>query len=445
MNTSCQVVPESSLLFIAATDKNLCTRCGTCLGVCPTGALNLDRFSYPEIDHGLCIRCGLCGRVCAGGQVNFADLSELTFGHREASTDFDGDFRQSNIGYATDARLKSGGASGGVVSALLWNMLREGTIDGCIVTRMSHENPCQGEPFIASSYQDIVDSQQSKYIVIPVNALLSKLRRVKGRYAIVALPCQVHGLRLLQREAPALFKKIHVIIGLYCATSLEPNVAEEMLHARSIDPRDVARFGFREGEWPGRIQATLTNGEVRALHQSNFKDGAINYLIYLYSPQRCQTCTDGSAEFADISVADAWSRDSVGNYQFQGQSRCLVRTEQGMKVVQQAVAAGDVILQDVTCEGAGRTHQNHTIKKKVRAPLRVARLKKKKRPVPVYDREITESGQMERSKEWIDALLLQLGKRKTIRLGLWKFLSSDLGVPLIRIRQMAKRRRFKPS
>lgn len=68
-----------------------------------------------------------------------------------------------------------------------------------------------------------------------------------GRYAIVALPCQVHGLGLLQREFPTLFRKIYVIIGLYCATTLKPHVAEEMLQARRIDKAEVTAFSFRGG------------------------------------------------------------------------------------------------------------------------------------------------------------------------------------------------------
>ncbi|WP_228721501.1 coenzyme F420 hydrogenase/dehydrogenase beta subunit N-terminal domain-containing protein [Desulfosediminicola ganghwensis] len=182
---------------MAFTEKDLCTRCGTCVGVCPNGALSLDKDNYPEIDLDNCVQCGLCAKVCAGGSVNFAELSEITFGHKEATIDFDSHFLQSTIGYATDEKLRTGGASGGVVSALLWNMQKEGTIDGCIVTRMSRENPCRGELYIAKGYDEIRQSQQSKYVVTPVNSLLAKLRNLTGRYAIVALPCQVHGLRLL--------------------------------------------------------------------------------------------------------------------------------------------------------------------------------------------------------------------------------------------------------
>lgn len=446
MKESCRVVTEQSSpsLYIAFTEKSLCTRCGTCVGVCPTNALSIDDFCYPKIDLAVCIQCGLCSKACAGGKLNFTDMSEITFGHKDAATDFDGHFLQSYIGHASDEKLRSGGASGGVVSALLWNMLKEKKIDGCLVTRMSPDNPCRGEPFIARSYEDIVESQQSKYIVIAVNSLLAELRKLKGMYAIVALPCQIHGLRLIQREVPALFKKIHVIIGLHCATTLEPNVAEEMLHARSLDPSKVVKFSFREGRWPGRFLATMADGKVKELHKSNFKDGAINYLTYLYSPVRCQTCIDGSAEFADVSVADAWSRNSHGNYQFKGQSRCIVRTDRGVKVVKQAIEAGDVFLQDVTHTIAGRTHQNHAKKKKVRAPLRIARFQRKGLPVPWYDRGVPKSGVLDQLQEISDTLIMQLGKKKLLRSSLWKFLASDFGVPLIRLRQILKRYRFKP-
>lgn len=45
--------------------RNLCTLCGACDGVCPTGALAYDAGSPPSIDRTLCDGCGECVASCS--------------------------------------------------------------------------------------------------------------------------------------------------------------------------------------------------------------------------------------------------------------------------------------------------------------------------------------------------------------------------------------------
>jgi len=434
---------DKNILSIAFTNKELCTRCGTCVGVCPTGALTLDDDFYPELNPELCIECGLCAKTCPGGQVHFKDLTEITFGHREETGTFDGHVAKTFVGYAGDQKIRNGGAGGGVITALLWDLLNRGIVDGCIVTRMNPERPWEGQVFIARTYEELLESQQSKYIIIPVNSILQKIRQMKGRFAIAALPCQIHGLRLLQKEKPSLAKKIYAIIGLFCASSLEPYVTYEMLQARQIDRDKIKNFNFRGGKWPGKIRAILKNGQIKNLHYSNFKDGAINYLTYLYSPPRCQTCIDGVSEFADISVSDAWTRDEFGNYLFESQSRLLVRTPLGIKIMQEAIQSGALVAKDVTQNEQYQTHRLHTKKKGLKAPLRVARLLRQGKPAPIYDREVANATRQERIGERIESFIMSLGRRRATRYPLFKFLTSRYGIPFVKIRQHIKSKKYR--
>ncbi len=43
---------------------NLCSRCGTCLTVCPAGALTQNEGEAPRVDYERCLRCGACVRHC---------------------------------------------------------------------------------------------------------------------------------------------------------------------------------------------------------------------------------------------------------------------------------------------------------------------------------------------------------------------------------------------
>lgn len=437
---------DLSKLSIAFTEKSLCTRCGTCVGVCPEKALRIGKDMYPELIPDRCTECGLCAKTCPGGKVEYSRLNEITFGKPDYAGSFDGHVQATFMGYCSDDRIRGGGAGGGVITGLLWSMLKNKVVDGCVVTRMNPERPTEGEVYIARTYEELLQSQQSKYIVIPVNRILQEIKELEGRYAVAALPCQIHGLRLYSREPEAAWmkEKIHVIIGLFCAAAMEPYVTHEMLETRGIKGDDITDFRYRDGEWPGYIRAYRKNNDSPVhLHYSNFKDGAINYLTYLYSPKRCQTCVDGSAEFSDISVSDAWTRDATGNYMFRGQSKLLVRTARGREVMEGAIAVGDMVAEDVTENPQFKTHRLHTKKKGLNNYLRTDRWRAKGLPAPIYDRPTPAHDFNDRVGERLESFAMWMGYRRWRRYPLFRFLTSRWGVPIISFRQWIKSHKYR--
>ncbi|OQA27531.1 MAG: coenzyme F420-reducing hydrogenase subunit beta [Verrucomicrobia bacterium ADurb.Bin345] len=436
------VTPDAPFLSIGFTSHALCTRCGSCIGVCPFDAIGQTPDRYPDLRPDKCTACELCGEVCPGAKLSYGDMAEQVFGKRFLDEGFDGRVRATYVGYATDEGLRNGGAGGGVVTALLAHLLNSGAVDGCLVTRMNPEQPWLGESFIARSVEDLRASQGSRYQIIPHNAIWAEVRKLKGRYALAALPCQVHGFRLLQKADPELAERIPIMIGLFCGGSLEPWLVTELLEARGIRPDEIRDFQFRGGEWPGRMQAILRDGSARPLHYSNYKDGAYNYFTALYMPERCQTCVDGSSEFSDLSVSDAWTRNTSGEYKFKSHSRILVRTDRGEKLLQGAVEGGALHVTDVSGDASYRTHKMQTKRKGATAPLRVERWKKQGRRVPEYDRPAPDASFRERLSERVVTALLTMGRRRGFRYPLIAFLTSRWAIPLIRLRLWLKKRKY---
>jgi len=433
------------LLSIGITHHDLCTRCGTCVGACPTQAIAVDDDLYPRLIEERCTSCGLCERTCPGARVDYGALTKLTFGHRDDPATFDGVVQKTFVGHCVDEAMRSGGAGGGIVTALCWDLLKHGDVDGCIVARMRKDKPWMGEAFIATTLEELLESQGSKYLIIPVNAIFQEIRKRPGRYAYVALPCQVHGFRKLAEEDPVLRERIACVIGLFCGGSLEPNMVTELLQARGIDPNNVADFQFRGGAWPGRMRAILKDGSTCDLHYSDYKDGAYNYFTSLYMPARCQTCIDGSGQFSDVSISDAWTRDTEGKYLFEAHSRLLARTDTGVRVMMNAIERGTIKAHDVTADPDYRTHKIQTKRKGTNAPIRVERRLRAGRPAPLYDRPPLDATFRERLVERGASTLLWLGGFRGFRYPLMKFLTSRAAIPLIKIRRWRKTRKYRKS
>lgn len=51
-------------------DKEKCIGCGTCVSICPVGAISFDANGKAEIDKTKCIRCGACQSSCPVGAID---------------------------------------------------------------------------------------------------------------------------------------------------------------------------------------------------------------------------------------------------------------------------------------------------------------------------------------------------------------------------------------
>ncbi len=45
-------------------DPKKCIGCGTCVGMCPVGAISFDENNRAKINQEICIKCGTCEAVC---------------------------------------------------------------------------------------------------------------------------------------------------------------------------------------------------------------------------------------------------------------------------------------------------------------------------------------------------------------------------------------------
>jgi ferredoxin len=53
----------------AVVNQDSCIGCGTCVGVCPVGAISLNDEGKAWVEEDTCISCGACVGVCPVGAI----------------------------------------------------------------------------------------------------------------------------------------------------------------------------------------------------------------------------------------------------------------------------------------------------------------------------------------------------------------------------------------
>jgi len=178
-------------------DSETCTGCGTCIAMCPNSAIRmtLKKGRYiPHINNELCNQCGICHEVCPGHSVDFKELNFAIFG-KEPKDILIGNYERCYIGHSTDTSIRYNSSSGGLVTALLVFAIEERIIDGALVTKMNDKNPLEPKVFIARSKEEIISASKSKYCPVPANITLKEILKEDGKFAVVGLPCHIHGIR----------------------------------------------------------------------------------------------------------------------------------------------------------------------------------------------------------------------------------------------------------
>lgn len=384
--------PRALRSLSAIVDGGLCHRCGSCVGICPTGVLGLDDAEYPTIKKlSACTDCDLCVKVCPGDEFDFQKFSQEMYGKEGSFTDTHGNFIEGAVGYSSDPAIREHSTSGGIVTAILLHLLETKQIDGALVVGSSGNPLWKGRPFLARTREEILGTMKSKYAISPTNVSFAEVRESEGRYALVGLPCQIHGYLKGAMLDARLRERIVLTVGLFCHAAIEHdafNVIWETLGDKA--PR-ARRFISRVGKHPGSPHIELDDGTLFPVYFGN-KQGykptsieVINVLYRLFTPERCTTCFDALAEFADISVGDPWMAPPEDHVDFyQGYSFALVRTERGKKVYDDLVKSNKLVSIAVTRREALASNRLMATEKRWRAFRVIETHRRQGKPIPEY-------------------------------------------------------------
>lgn len=252
------------------------------------------------------------------------------------------------MGYASDAGIRAKAASGGMVTALLCSLLKNGEIDGAWVVRtaFTKEGQLTYKTGIATSAREIRAASSSVYMDIPMLAHLAQLRAFDGRLAVVLTPCMMRAFCRVLETDDALREKIVLKIGLFCSGAHDKRATEYALDKCGIERKGAKRLYYRTGHWRGRSSVEYADGSRKTF--SYTKSICAYKNAYFFIRQSCLHCRDQFAECADISFGDVWlSQMKKEKKKYTG---CVIRSEKALQMVKRAVKQKDLCVAAMTEE-----------------------------------------------------------------------------------------------
>ena len=296
-----------------------CTGCAACVISCPLKILEYTE-ERPKI-IGECTACGICAQVCPRYDMSWPVLEEFVFGRKRKTDEEFGVYRRVVVARAKDKDVLRVCQDGGIVTALLVFALQNEMIDGAVVSGVGRDKPFFPVPKLVTAPQEVLGCAGTRYSYSPnLLALQEAVKRKKRSLALVATPCQIHAVRKMQMVPLKKYAKaLNLTIGLMCTESFTyEGLMEKQIHGvLGVDLRDVEKINIK-----AKVLVTTKSGEVKVIPLKEAKQ---------YSRKTCGSCTDFSAELADIST---------GGVGLRGWTFTVLRTEKGEELFDRAEMEG---------------------------------------------------------------------------------------------------------
>ncbi len=331
-------------------DGGYCIGCGACALAAPSAyTIRMDAFGCyqavpaPQVDE---IAARQAALVCpfADEAPNEESLAAVFLSEAGEQLDGVGRFLANFAGHVVEPGYRDRGSSGGMVSWIAHELLRHGLVDGVIHVKAATGSDPLFHYGISRHADDLFRDAKSKYYPVELSGVLADLERLKGRYAIIALPCFAKALRNLMRIKPELRVRLPYIIGLFCGHLKSARYAENYGWQLGIPGDALTAVDFRV-KLPGQtanhygieVRGRTEKGE-KVVRAENEKMFGANWGFGFFKYTACEYCDDVVAELADISIGDAWLEPYMSDHN--GTNMIVVRRRDLLELVEAGIADG---------------------------------------------------------------------------------------------------------
>lgn len=332
----------------------LCVGCGACVSACPEQAIHLvdieDQGIRTVINSAKCKKCGECVKVCPGIEISHHLFNSQTIHELRRAW---GPVLEVWEGYAGDSEIRYKGSSGGAATALALYCLEKEQASGVLHIGAKPEAPLQNVAVFSKSREELLAYTGSRYSPAAPCEKLCWIEESDLPCVFIGKPCDVVALRKSQAVNTMLNSKVGLAISVFCAGAPSTNGTYKLLDALGVRPEEAKELRYRGCGWPGAtiVKTKGSNGQVRQMTYEESWGGILSN----YEQLRCRLCPDSTGEFADISCGDAWYRGIEADDP--GRSLVLVRSELGRSILQKAIKAGYIKLEQVNASTVTRSQK----------------------------------------------------------------------------------------
>lgn len=299
----------------AVIDADRCVGCGACIAACPSKSIGIGADGLPTLVR-MCTGCSACWDYCPMAGMRVEKLN------KQDESNPIGEPIQTVSARAVER--PEGAQDGGAVTTLLATLMERGVIDAVIQTQKL--DAFVGTPVLATTPEQVRTGAGSVYHQSETLAILNeKAPAGVERIAFVGTPCQISGLRAIQRfpweRRETLANKVTLAIGLFCTRSFDPKKLIPMIAGEGVNLGQVEKIDIREG----KLIAATEEGE--ALMTKPVKD------FHQASLRGCDECADFAALGADMVIGNIGSEP--------GTSTVMLRTDAGVDAWVKSAGAFD--------------------------------------------------------------------------------------------------------
>ncbi|TDO84356.1 coenzyme F420 hydrogenase subunit beta [Halanaerobium saccharolyticum] len=389
----------------------LCTGCGGCEVICPTDAIKIklkNDVYLPQVDDNKCIKCNKCLLGCPGLSLNSKKYSDMILKVEESTKeDFMlGKFISNYLAYSTDKKLRFEAATGGLATSILIYLFNENIINGAVVTKMNEQDKTKSKTFVAQSIEEIRSAKTSKYCSTHPLSTLKELKKTSKdkKFAFVGLPCHIHGLRKIQEQEKWVKDKIIFSIGILCTHSVDYSGTRLILDKMACGKENLIGIQYRGNGWPGSAAIEYKDKKI-SIPLENYWNPYFG--PYFFTPYRCISCNDLTAELADVSLGDALLKDIEENDD-QGTSIVISRNNFVEKIIKKMADKNLLSIEKISKNIIKESQQNILIRKKVTLAYRLSLFRFFSKAIPETEDKISFSNDMisQKTKGYLGAFLI---------------------------------------
>ena len=340
--------------------SRLCLGCGICtydksirsLEYCPKSGIYI-----PVLESGK--RTDLASAVCpAKGYDIYAD-GKAFYGEGDYSIEL-GFVDKLFAAHSSSQRVLKNASSGGVMTEVLIYMLEKNIVDKVAVTKFVYtRSGPKTTTYLTDDIEELYESQGSKYCPVDISNCIQEIKNYNYRIAFVGTPCQIAGIRQIQKFDKGFRKKIIVTIANFCGGFKNYNEIKKISRRHGIDYTKISFLRYRGGGQPGSMVISDTKGN-RFESSYRLYGGFTGYSKML----RCHLCVDATGELADIACGDAWL-DKYLQHSYPW-SIILTRNKYCSSIIESMVGNKKIVVEPITKEEVCNSQSQNITSKKIR-------------------------------------------------------------------------------